>query len=104
MSSFSHRAPGLIGAAADYASSVELICDGHHVHPAAIRVALSIFGEDRICLISDAMMACGMADGVYVLGGQRVTVKDGLVTLDDGTHCRKCHATDGVFSPGGCEF
>ncbi len=85
MSSFSHRAPGLIGAAADYASSVELICDGHHVHPAAIRVALSIFGEDRICLISDAMMACGMADGVYVLGGQRVTVKDGLVTLDDGT-------------------
>jgi len=30
-------------------------------------------------------MACGMADGVYVLGGQRVTVKDGLVTLDDGT-------------------
>ena len=85
MSSFSHRAPGLIGAAADYASSVELICDGHHVHPAAIRVAFSIFGEDRVCLISDAMMACGMADGVYVLGGQRVTVKDGLVTLDDGT-------------------
>ena len=85
MSSFSHRAPGLIGAAADYASSVELICDGHHVHPAAIRVAFSIFGEDRVCLISDAMMACGMSDGVYVLGGQRVTVKDGLATLDSGT-------------------
>ncbi len=85
MSSFSHRAPGLIGAAADYASSVELISDGHHVHPAAVRVAFSIFGEDRVCLISDAMMACGMSDGVYVLGGQRVTVKDGLVTLDSGT-------------------
>jgi len=85
MSSFSHRAPGVIGAAADYASSVELICDGHHVHPAAIRVAFSIFGEDRICLISDAMMACGMSDGVYDLGGQRVTVKEGLATLDNGT-------------------
>ena len=85
MSSFSHRAPGVIGAAADYASSVELICDGHHVHPAAIRVAFSIFGEDRICLISDAMMACGMSDGVYNLGGQRVTVKEGLATLDNGT-------------------
>ena len=85
MSSFSHRAPGVIGAAADYASSVELICDGHHVHPAAIRVAFSIFGEDRICLISDAMMACGMSDGVYDIGGQKVTLKDGLVTLDDGT-------------------
>jgi len=85
MSSFSHRAPGVIGAAADYASSVELISDGHHVHPAAIRVAFSIFGEDRICLISDAMMACGMSDGVYNLGGQRVTVKEGLATLDNGT-------------------
>ena len=85
MNGFSHRAPGLIGAAYDYASSVELISDGHHVHPAAVRVAFSIFGEDRVCLISDAMMACGMPDGVYELGGQRVTVKDGLATLDSGT-------------------
>lgn len=85
MSSFSHRAPGVIGAAADYASSVELISDGHHVHPAAIRVAFSIFGEDRICLISDAMMACGMPNGEYELGGQKVTVTDGLATLASGT-------------------
>ena len=85
MSSFSHRAPGVIGAAADYASSVELISDGHHVHPAAIRVAFSLFGEDRICLISDAMMACGMPNGEYELGGQKVTVTDGLATLASGT-------------------
>lgn len=85
MNGFSHRAPGLIGAAADYASSVELISDGHHVHPAAVRVAFSIFGEDRICLISDAMMACGMPNGDYELGGQAVTVKDGLATLASGT-------------------
>ena len=85
MNGFSHRAPGLIGAAADYASSVELISDGHHVHPAAVRIAFSIFGEDRVCLISDAMMACGMADGEYELGGQKVTVKDGLATLASGT-------------------
>jgi N-acetylglucosamine-6-phosphate deacetylase len=85
MSSFSHRAPGVIGAAADYACSVELISDGHHVHPAAIRVAFSLFGEDRICLISDAMMACGMPNGEYELGGQKVTVTDGLATLASGT-------------------
>lgn len=85
MNGFSHRAPGLIGAAADYASSVELISDGHHVHPAAVRIAFSIFGEDRVCLISDAMMACGMSDGEYELGGQKVTVKDGLATLASGT-------------------
>jgi len=64
---------------------VELISDGHHVHPAAIRVAFSIFGEDRICLISDAMMACGMPNGEYELGGQKVTMKDGLATLASGT-------------------
>lgn len=85
MNGFSHRAPGLIGAAADYASSVELITDGHHVHPAAIRIAFNIFGEDRICLISDAMMACGMPNGEYELGGQKVTVTDGLATLASGT-------------------
>jgi N-acetylglucosamine-6-phosphate deacetylase len=85
MNGFSHRAPGLIGAAADFASSVELIADGHHVHPAAVRIAFSIFGEDRVCLISDAMMACGMPDGDYELGGQKVTVKDGLATLASGT-------------------
>lgn len=85
MNGFSHRAPGLIGAAADYASSVELISDGHHVHPAAVRIAFSIFGEDRVCLISDAMMACGMPNGEYELGGQKVTVKDGLATLASGT-------------------
>ena len=85
MNGFSHRAPGLIGAAYDFASSVELISDGHHVHPAAVRVAFSIFGEDRVCLISDAMMACGMPNGEYELGGQKVTVKDGLATLASGT-------------------
>ena len=85
MNSFSHRAPGLIGAAADFASSVELISDGHHVHPAAVRIAFSIFGEDRVCLISDAMMACGMPNGDYELGGQKVTVTDGLATLASGT-------------------
>jgi len=85
MNGFSHRAPGLIGAAADLASSVELISDGHHVHPAAIRIAFSIFGEDRVCLISDAMMACGMPNGEYELGGQKVTVTDGLATLPSGT-------------------
>ena len=85
MNGFSHRAPGLIGAAYDFASSVELISDGHHVHPAAVRVAFSIFGEDRVCLISDAMMACGMPNGEYELGGQKVTVTDGLATLASGT-------------------
>ena len=85
MAPFSHRAPGLIGAAMEDARFVELICDGIHVHPSAIRAAFALFGEDRICLISDAMMACGMPDGAYALGGQPVTVTNGLAALENGT-------------------
>lgn len=81
----SHRAPGLIGAACDYADAVELIADGVHVHPAAVRLTFRAFGGDRVILISDSMMAAGMPDGAYSLGGQKVHVRGNLATLADGT-------------------
>ena len=65
--------------------NAELICDGIHVHPAMARAAFALFGADRICLISDAMSACGMPNGNYSLGGQAVQVTDGRATLADGT-------------------
>ncbi|MEG1181807.1 MAG: amidohydrolase family protein, partial [Oscillospiraceae bacterium] len=74
-----------IGAACDFANQAELICDGIHIHPSAIRAAFKLFGDDRICLISDSMMACGMSNGVYSLGGQTVTVLNGKATLESGT-------------------
>lgn len=81
-----HRNPGIIGAAADHSHvMIEVICDGIHVHPAAIRILFQIFGDDRVILISDAMRATGMEDGVYELGGQDVTKKGNLATLSDGT-------------------
>lgn len=86
MPPFAHRAPGPIGAAADDGHCmVELICDGIHVHPAVVRTAFKIFGDDRIILISDSMRAAGMADGRYDLGGQTVIVKGNLAVLEDGT-------------------
>lgn len=85
MPPLNHRNPGAIGAAADMAETVELICDGIHVHPAAIRAAFRLFGRDRICLISDAMRACGMPEGEYELGGQPVFVSEGKAILHDGT-------------------
>ena len=86
MMPFSHRAPGLIGAAYDSPHcKAELICDGVHVSPTAIRMTFSLFGEDRIILVSDSMMATGLSDGSYTLGGQEVIVKDSLATLTDGT-------------------
>lgn len=86
MPPFSHRAPGVIGAAAENPGVMaELICDGIHIHPSAVRAAFCLFGDDRICLISDSMMATGLSDGEYTLGGQAVTVRGNLATLADGT-------------------
>ncbi len=86
MNPYTHRAPGLIGAAADEEKvHVELICDGVHIHPAAVRTTFKIFGDDRIILISDSMRATGLEDGDYTLGGQYVKVTGNLATLEDGT-------------------
>ncbi len=83
---FLHRAPGVIGAAADREETkVELICDGIHVHPSVVRSTFKLFGDERIVLISDSMMAAGMQDGTYTLGGQKVLVKGKNAVLEDGT-------------------
>ncbi len=85
MPPFLHREPGIIGAAAERSEvTAELICDGVHVHPSAVRAAFKLFGAGRICLVSDAVAACGTSGGC-MLGGQRVTVSEGRAALSDGT-------------------
>ncbi len=85
MPPYTHRAPGVVGAAFDTEVNVELICDGVHVHPAVIRSTFKTVGSDKVVLVSDSMSACGMPDGTYELGGQTVNVKSGAATLLDGT-------------------
>ncbi|MEI8201089.1 MAG: N-acetylglucosamine-6-phosphate deacetylase [Eubacteriales bacterium] len=85
MPPFSHRDPGVAGAASDAGADVEVICDGIHLHPAVIRSIFKWFGDDKVILISDAMMACGLPDGKYELGGQAVNVCAGKAALYDGT-------------------
>lgn len=81
-----HRDPGVIPAAVeDPKVRVELICDGMHVHPACVRLAFSMFGRDRMILVSDALRCCGMPDGAYELGGQTVFLHSGVAELADGT-------------------
>ena len=80
-----HRKPGPIGAGSEREDvAAELICDGQHVHPSAVRMAFKLF-PGRICLISDALRCCGMPDGQYTLGGQDVFLKGGIARLADGT-------------------
>ena len=86
MAPFLHRDPGIIGAAADTENCyVELISDGIHCHPSVIRATFKLFGDDKIILISDSMMATGMKDGTYNLGGLTVNVVGDLATLKNGT-------------------
>lgn len=85
MPPLSHRDPGVIGAAFDKDAEVELICDGIHISPSVVRITFQLFGDDRVILISDSMMATGMKDGTYALGGQPVIVKGNLATLESGT-------------------
>ena len=86
MPPFSHRAPGVVGAALDTPiCNVELICDGVHIHPSVVRATFKMFGPKRVILVSDTMRAAGMPDGDYTLGGQPVKVKGKYATLADGT-------------------
>ena len=80
MESLHHRKPGVIAAALDSGASVELICDGLHIHPAVIRLTHRLFG-DKLNLISDSLRCAGMPEGEYELGGQPIEVHGKKATL-----------------------
>ena len=82
MPSFTHREPGVIGAAADHEEVMaELICDGVHVHASAVRAMFRLFGPKRMILISDSLRAAGMGDGEYPFGGQYIEVHGARATI-----------------------
>lgn len=85
MTGLNHRDPGVVGAARDNKDvTVELICDGIHIHPSVVRATFKMFGRDRVILISDSMRACGMEDGEYELGGLPVIKKGNEARLRSG--------------------
>ncbi len=77
-----HRAPGILGAALELdALSCELTCDGVHVDPAALRLAVRAKGVAGVRLVTDAIEAAGLPDGGYRLGSASVTVTEGRAVL-----------------------
>jgi N-acetylglucosamine-6-phosphate deacetylase len=64
---------------------VELIADGVHLHPGALRLALAAAGTGRTAFITDAMAAAGLGDGTYMLGPMKVEVHAGAARLAGGT-------------------
>lgn len=82
MPSFTHRAPGVVGAVSDSSHvNAEIICDGVHIHPSVVRATFKMMGEDRMIFISDSMRATGMPDGRYTLGGLEVDVTGNRAVL-----------------------
>jgi N-acetylglucosamine-6-phosphate deacetylase len=82
-----HRSPGLAGAILQSPRVVaELICDGHHVHPAMLRLALAAKGASGVMAISDGTAAAGLRPGTQsVLGGQTIETRESAAFLLDGT-------------------
>ena len=84
MTPFSHREPGVVGAIFDSNITTETISDGIHISYPSLRVAYKQKTTDKVLLVSDAMMACCMPDGLYSLGGQDVKVEKGAARLLSG--------------------
>jgi N-acetylglucosamine-6-phosphate deacetylase len=73
-----HREPGILGAVLENDElTADIIADGIHVHPSVLGLFLRAKGADRAILITDAISATGMPDGIYNLGGLEVQVSNG---------------------------
>ncbi|SFG67161.1 N-acetylglucosamine 6-phosphate deacetylase [Lachnospiraceae bacterium C7] len=84
--SFHHLEPGILGAACDDPKvMIDVICDGVFIHPAVIRMIFSMFGDDRVILVSDSNSATGMKDGEYKFKGKTIFKRGKRSTYKDGT-------------------
>jgi N-acetylglucosamine-6-phosphate deacetylase len=98
MTPLAHRAPGLTGAVLERDEvAVELVCDGIHVHPAMMRLALAAKSPSRVMAITDGTAGAGLPPGARsAIGGRSITVGE-VARLDDGTIAGSVLTMDRVF-------
>ena len=85
MSPLMNRAPGAVGAALEDDRTIAgIIVDGHHLHPATVRVALRAKGPERLMLVTDAMPSVGATQPNFILQGRVIHEEDGLLRDDQG--------------------
>ena len=89
-----HRTPGVIPACVENENvQAELICDGYHIHPAAVRLAFTMF-KNRMVLVSDSGRCAGQPEGYqFDLGGQMAEIRGGVAKLV-GTETIACSASN----------
>ena len=103
------RAPGIVGAALDLDDvAFSVIADGHHVHPASLRVALASKKPGKVLLVSDAMPTVGSTLTEFRLGGERVELRDGVLRNRSGSlagsHLNLLEAVRNVISLTGTHW
>ena len=94
MPGITHRAPGVIPAGVENPNvQAEIICDGFHIHPAAVRLAFTMF-KNRMVLVSDSGRCTGQSEGYqFDLGGQIAELRGGVAKLA-GTDTIACSASN----------
>jgi len=94
-----HREPGLAGAVLQAPEvAAEIVCDGHHVHPGMLRMAVAAKGADRIMAITDGTAGAGLPSGTRArLGGRTIDVRDQGAFLEDNTLAGSTATMDRVF-------
>jgi N-acetylglucosamine-6-phosphate deacetylase len=86
MRPFTHRDPGIVGAVlGEDRVCAELICDGVHVHPVAVRLLARSKGLDHVLLVSDGGAGMGMPDGKYGFGKFAVSIVGGVCRNQQGS-------------------
>jgi len=86
MSPLTAREPGAVGAALDDTGSwLGIIADGHHVHPASIRIAWQAKARGKLCLVTDAMATVGSDSDEFQMYGETISERDGVLVNSQGT-------------------
>lgn len=99
MSLMTSRAPGVAGAVLESNQvTAEIICDGHHVHPALVSTAIRVKSPSRVIAITDGTAAAGLPAGSRArLGDQTIIAGDRTAVLEDGTLAGSILTMDGAF-------
>jgi N-acetylglucosamine-6-phosphate deacetylase len=85
MSQLKNREPGMVGAALENDSTYAgIIIDGHHIHPANLRIALKMMGPERLMLVTDAMATVGSDSADFMLQGREIRTEDDRLVSGDG--------------------
>jgi N-acetylglucosamine-6-phosphate deacetylase len=99
MSSITSRSPGVVGAVLESdAVAAEIICDGHHVHPSLVSMAIKMKSASRMMAITDATAVAGMPIGTRArLGGQTIIAGERTAVLENGTLAGSILTMDAAF-------